>query len=109
MALWRRPVFSKGAGLDVLQGKLGSDGVRDVVTREAVAALLDGATPLHCAALAGNPTRVEQLLFDGADPLARTAAGPVFDENALLPGRPASLSARVSASGLPWRLSCLAR
>ena len=29
------------------------------VTVDAVAALLDGATPLHCAALRGNPSQVE--------------------------------------------------
>ena len=28
------------------------------VTRETVAALLDGATPLHCAAIRGNPAQV---------------------------------------------------
>lgn len=29
-----------------------------VVVRETVAAVLDGATPLHCAALRGNPAQV---------------------------------------------------
>jgi hypothetical protein len=29
-----------------------------IVTLETVAALLDGATPLHCAALRGNPSQV---------------------------------------------------
>jgi hypothetical protein len=31
-----------------------------VVTLETVAALLDGATPLHCAALRGNPSQVSK-------------------------------------------------
>lgn len=30
------------------------------VTREAVASVLDGATPLHCAALRGNPAQVRR-------------------------------------------------
>ncbi|KAF8072774.1 MAP1D [Scenedesmus sp. PABB004] len=42
---------------------------------DTVAALLDGATPLHCAALRGNPAQVDLLLFSGADPTLRTAAG----------------------------------
>lgn len=45
------------------------------VTRESVAALLDGATPLHCAALRANPAQVTHLLAAGADPTLRTAAG----------------------------------
>ncbi len=44
-------------------------------TRSAVAALLDGATPLHAAALRGNPAQIDHLLFCKADPMARTAAG----------------------------------
>lgn len=46
-----------------------------VVTLETVAALLDGATPLHCAALRANPAQVEHLLSCGADPSMRTVAG----------------------------------
>jgi hypothetical protein len=44
-------------------------------SRDAVAALLDGATPLHCAALRGNPAQVDHLLLCGADPLLPNAAG----------------------------------
>ncbi|KAK9816451.1 hypothetical protein WJX72_000489 [[Myrmecia] bisecta] len=51
------------------------DGSRKAVTRESVAALLDGATSLHCAAVQASPTQVEHLLFCGADPLMRTSAG----------------------------------
>ena len=58
------------------------------ITRSAVAALLDGATPLHAAALRGNPAQIDHLLFCKADPMARTAAGqlpfelvPVCDYN----------------------------
>lgn len=46
-----------------------------VISRSAVAALLDEATPLHAAALRGNPAQVDHLLFCKADPMARTAAG----------------------------------
>lgn len=46
-----------------------------VTSRSAVAALLDGATPLHAAALRGNPAQIDHLLFCKADPMARTAAG----------------------------------
>ena len=45
------------------------------VTRDTVAALLDGATALHCAAIRGNPAQVDHLLLCGADPLAKNAAG----------------------------------
>lgn len=44
-------------------------------SREAVAALLDGVTSLHAAALSAAPGLVELLLSLQADPLARTAAG----------------------------------
>ncbi len=44
-------------------------------SREAVAALLDGATPLHCAAIRGNPAQVDHLLLCGADPLLPNTAG----------------------------------
>jgi hypothetical protein len=47
----------------------------DAELLDLVAALLDGATPLHCAALRGNPAQVEHLLHCGADPTLRTAAG----------------------------------
>lgn len=42
---------------------------------ETVGALLEGATPLHCAALRGNPAQVDHLLSCGADPTIKTAAG----------------------------------
>lgn len=45
------------------------------VTVESVAALLDGATPLHCAAIRGNPAQVDHLLYCGANPTVRTTAG----------------------------------
>lgn len=45
------------------------------VTLETVTALLDGAVPLHCAALRGNPAQVDHLLYCGADATIRTAAG----------------------------------
>lgn len=64
-----------------------------VVTLETVAALLDGATPLHCAALRGNPAQVEHLLSCGGDPSVRTAAGelpielvPVCGDRGPVPG-----------------------
>ena len=44
-------------------------------SRNAIAALLDDATPLHAAALRGNPAQIDHLLFCKADPMARTAAG----------------------------------
>ena len=47
---------------------------------EIVAALLDGATALHCAALRGNPAQVEHLLFCGGDVSMRTAAGELAIE-----------------------------
>jgi hypothetical protein len=47
----------------------------DAQLREAAAAALDGATPLHCAALLGNPAQVHHLLRCGADPTMRNAAG----------------------------------
>ncbi|GIL58872.1 hypothetical protein Vafri_13838, partial [Volvox africanus] len=46
-----------------------------LVVRETVAAVLDGATPLHCAALRGNPAQVDHLLYCGAEPTLKTAAG----------------------------------
>eukprot|EP00798_Chlamydomonas_sp_ICE-L_P023153 gene23153-30358_t len=45
------------------------------IKAETVTALLDGATPLHCAALQGNPAQVDHLLHCGADHSLRTAAG----------------------------------
>lgn len=42
---------------------------------DTAAALLDGATSLHCAAVRGNPAGVHHLLQCGADPTLRTAAG----------------------------------
>lgn len=46
-----------------------------VISRSAVAALLDEATPLHAAALRGNPAQIDHLLFCKANPMACTAAG----------------------------------
>lgn len=46
-----------------------------VISRSAVAALLDEATPLHAAALRGNPAQIDHLLFCKANPMAYTAAG----------------------------------
>lgn len=46
-----------------------------LVVRETVAAVLDGATPLHCSALRGNPAQVDHLLYCGAVPTCKTAAG----------------------------------
>ena len=64
------------------------------MTRETVAAVLDGATPLHCAALRGNPAQVDHLLYCGADPTTLTAAGerpielvPVCGDKQTLSGR----------------------
>ncbi|GLC37451.1 hypothetical protein PLESTB_001584400 [Pleodorina starrii] len=64
-----------------------------LVVRETVAAVLDGATPLHCAALRGNPAQVDHLLYCGADPTLKTAAGelpieqvPVCGDRASAPG-----------------------
>ena len=42
---------------------------------DTVAALLDGAGPLHCAAIRGNPAQVDHLLFSGADPAVKTQCG----------------------------------
>jgi len=42
---------------------------------EHVGALLDGAGPLHCAAIRGNPAQVDHLLYCGADPTSKTAPG----------------------------------
>ena len=46
-----------------------------MISRSAVGALLDEATPLHAAALRGNPAQIDHLLFCKADSMARTAAG----------------------------------
>lgn len=45
------------------------------ITLESVAALLDGATPLHCAAIRGNPAQINHLLQNGADPTLKTVCG----------------------------------
>ena len=42
---------------------------------ENVAALLDGAGPLHCASIRGNPAQVDHLLYCGADPTLKTNPG----------------------------------
>jgi len=47
------------------------------LTLAGASALLDGATPLHCAALRGQAAAVEQLLLSGADVTLTTAAGQV--------------------------------
>jgi hypothetical protein len=47
----------------------------DAKLLDTVAALLDGATPLHCAALRGNPAQVDHLLYCGADATLCNAAG----------------------------------
>lgn len=54
---------------------LGMQAEARVISRSAVAALLDEATPLHAAALRGNPAQIDHLLFCKANPMARTAAG----------------------------------
>lgn len=38
-------------------------------------AALDGATPLHCAALRGNPAQTDHLLYCKANPTLKTSAG----------------------------------
>lgn len=67
MCCWQRS--HRYANLDVIQVHV------KLSTRSAVAALLDGATPLHAAALRGNPAQIDHLLFCKANPMARTAAG----------------------------------
>jgi hypothetical protein len=61
------------------QQQPGRDGSSDCTADEnlltVAEALLDGATPLHCAALRGNPAQVDHLLFCGADPTRKTAVG----------------------------------
>ncbi len=70
-----------------------------LVVRETVAAVLDGATPLHCAALRGNPAQVDHLLYCGADPTIKTAAGELPIEQVPVCGGGASASgASASAS-----------
>lgn len=44
-------------------------------TRESLEALLEGATPLHCAALRGDLRQTQQLLKIGANAYVRTSAG----------------------------------
>lgn len=53
----------------------GSDCTADENLLAVAEALLDGATPLHCAALRGNPAQVDHLLYCGADPTRKTAVG----------------------------------
>eukprot|EP00879_Flechtneria_rotunda_P010445 GHRR01010921.1.p1 GENE.GHRR01010921.1~~GHRR01010921.1.p1 ORF type:complete len:1048 (+),score=450.42 GHRR01010921.1:155-3298(+) len=62
---------SKAAGSAGLQKSCAID----TELLEVAAAVLDGATPLHCAALRGNPAQVDHLLYCGADPALRTASG----------------------------------
>eukprot|EP00198_Chlamydomonas_reinhardtii_P006390 XP_001695726.1 predicted protein [Chlamydomonas reinhardtii] len=71
-----------------------------VVVRETVAAVLDGATPLHCAALRGNPAQVDHLLYCGADPTLMTAAGELPIELVPMCGdRSAGASTAAAAEG----------
>lgn len=53
----------------------GADCTADENLLAVAEALLDGATPLHCAALRGNPAQVDHLLYCGADPTRKTAVG----------------------------------
>lgn len=47
----------------------------DTITYDSAAALLDGATPLHCAAIRGNPAQIDHFLYCGADPNIRSNIG----------------------------------
>eukprot|EP00210_Caulerpa_lentillifera_P005795 g5541.t1 len=47
---------------------------------EKVAAVLDGACTLHCAAMRGNPAQVCHFLSSGADPLQKTVIGDLAIE-----------------------------
>ncbi|EFJ48899.1 hypothetical protein VOLCADRAFT_90642 [Volvox carteri f. nagariensis] len=78
-----------------------------LVVRETVAAVLDGATPLHCAALRGNPAQVDHLLYCGADPTLKTAAGelpielvPVCGDRATGSGCSGAAAAAVAANAV---------
>ena len=73
-----------------------------VVTRDTVAALLDGSTPLHCAALRGNPAQVDYLLLAGADPLLHNAAGELALELVPVCGERSPLG----SGGGSGKLSC---
>lgn len=66
-----------------------------------LAAVLDGATPLHCAALRTSPKLTEHLLASGADPMARTAAGDL-PMDLVPPCLPKPVSAR-SKGALPTK------
>ncbi|KAK9864565.1 hypothetical protein WJX84_000508 [Apatococcus fuscideae] len=67
--------------------------------QEMLGAVLDGATPLHCAALRTSPKLTEHLLASGADPMARTAAGDLPMD--LVPAcKPVSVRAKGARAGL---------
>eukprot|EP00884_Botryococcus_braunii_P020575 jgi/Botrbrau1/7200/Bobra.0300s0026.1 len=91
-------LYSKQEGLKSTKGK----GPRRV-TYDAVAALLDGATPLHCAAIRGNPAQVDHLLYCGADPLAKTGAGELPLEMVLLCGS----CFKTSGGSQGWACRCM--
>jgi len=48
--------------------------------QKAIYVQLQGCTPLHCAAMRGNPALVDALLAAGADPLVKNALGQVAME-----------------------------
>jgi len=72
---WQHTSKQPQHGSDQQPGNCSSACTADGVLMSVAEALLDGATPLHCAALRGNPAQVDHLLYCGADPTRRTAAG----------------------------------
>ena len=74
---------------------------RQLLVRVAEA-LLDGSTPLHCAALRGNPAQVDYLLLAGADPLLHNAAGELALELVPVCGERSPLG----SGGGSGKLSC---
>uniref|UniRef100_A0A061QIJ2 C3H1-type domain-containing protein n=1 Tax=Tetraselmis sp. GSL018 TaxID=582737 RepID=A0A061QIJ2_9CHLO len=69
-----RQCLTEGKGC-ASQGDSSLFAQRPTPTWDAAAALLDGATPIHCAAVRGSICQVQYLLGIGADPYVRTAAG----------------------------------
>ncbi len=65
--------------------------------QEMLGAVMDGATPLHCAALRTSPKLTEYLLASGADPMARTAAGDL-PMDLVPPCTPKPISARAKGA-----------